>query len=122
MSKYVFAYDTHGLNEERFGNDDVRKIIIDFLLSHGVLADDIKEPVQTTFTFISTLETAIWNGYITNELVPAFNVMMQDVYYYFGSIKQHTNGNYFNYIKGNPVLQRNLNGLIQQAVRERGNR
>lgn len=122
MSKYVFAYDTHGLNEDRFNNDDVRKIIIDFLLSHGVLADDIKEPVQTTFTFISTLETATWNGYITTELVPAFNEMMQDVYYYFGSIKQHTNGTYFNYIKGNPVLQRNLNVLIQQVVREQGNR
>lgn len=58
MSKYVFAYDTHGLNEDRFDNDDARKVIIDFLLDHGVLAVDIKEPVQTTFTFISTLDTA----------------------------------------------------------------
>jgi len=122
MNKYVLAYDTHQLDEENFTHDDVRKVIIEFLLNNGVLAADIKEPVQTTFTFKSEVNTEPWKRLINRELLPALTEMMEDVFYYFGSIKQDNNGVFYEQIKPNPVLQRNLNVLIQEVERARRNR
>ena len=122
MKKYVFAYDTHFLNETRFTHDTVRKIVINFLLDHGVLTTDIKEPLQTTFTFKSNLNTDAWIRFLNIELIPAFNEMMEDQYYYFGSIKPSGDNAFYELVKANPTLQRNLNVMIQEIVRERGNR
>lgn len=122
MNKYVFAYDTHNLNRDFYDHNDVRTAIINFLLDNGVNATTISEPVDTTIVFKSNLTTTAWHDLINNQLIPAMQRMMDDLYYYFASIKKGDQDRFYNYIHPNPTLQDNFRDLVNEILAERRNR
>lgn len=118
MNKYVFSYDTQTLRNPPHTHEDVKKVIIRFLLLNGVIPTNIKEPVATTITFKSTLTTNDLIELIENNLVRDLRRMMANVFYYFASIKVDVNGNFYEKVRPDNVLQTNFETLINQVLNE----
>jgi hypothetical protein len=122
MNKYSFAYDTHLLNETLYSHDDVRAVIINFLLDNGVTSTDISEHVNTTIVFKSTLDSLAWIKLIDTILIPKLLKMMTDIFYHFVSVKIRNDKTYCEKKKSNPVLERDFNKLVEKVVIERKNK
>ncbi len=118
MFKHVLAYDTQDLKENEFNHNEVRKSILRFLIRNGAVIKNIKEPVQTTFTFESKSKIETWQELINKELLLEFKKYMSDFYYYLGSIKSDEQNRFIDRTRSNSNLQTTLNELIKQIENE----
>lgn len=99
MPTYVLTFNKNGGN---FTNEEIREELIIFLYENRAI--DIKQCLETTFTFKGGVNTARWKRLITDILCAQGNIF-ENCNYLFTRVFYTHAGGYEVFQKCNPELQ-----------------